>query len=55
MDPPENEQHVDPSTDGPPAVEPDSCEELLAHEIDNIVPTRGYQMTPERARYTPGS
>src|SRR5271166_3493031 len=45
MDPPENAQHVDFGTNSLSVVEPDSAEEVLQYEIDNIVPTRGYQMT----------
>src|SRR5271166_787885 len=46
MDPPENAQHVDLGTHSLAVVEPDSAVEVLQYEIDNIVPTRGYQMTP---------
>ncbi len=33
-------------TDGLPPVSPDFIEQDWPEEIDNIVPTRGYQMTP---------
>ena len=46
MDPPESAEGVDSGTHSLPVVEPDSAEEVLQYEIDNIVPTRGYQMTP---------
>jgi two-component system CheB/CheR fusion protein len=32
--------------DGLPATSPDFAEELLQDEVDNMIPTRGYQMTP---------
>src|SRR5262245_26896413 len=35
------------SNDEPPtSIDPDDAEEVLADEIDNIIPTRGYQMAP---------
>jgi two-component system CheB/CheR fusion protein len=46
MDPPENAEHVDLGTDGLLAADPDAGEEILLDEIDNIVPTCVYQMTP---------
>src|SRR5262245_46937849 len=44
-DPPLTE-HPDARANGLPEVAPDAIEEALGEEIDNIVPTRGYQMTP---------
>src|SRR5215467_4794140 len=47
-DPPltEDPEPTDARADGLPEVAPDAIEEELGEQIDNIVPTRGYQMTP---------
>jgi two-component system CheB/CheR fusion protein len=39
-------QHDSSSGDGLPAVAPHFAEEELLDEVDNIIPTRGYEMTP---------
>jgi two-component system CheB/CheR fusion protein len=46
MDAPGQEPNTDPEVGDLPAIAPDFAEEILQYEIDNIVPTRGYQMTP---------
>lgn len=44
--PPEPPLASPPRSDGLPAVSPDEREQELTDLIDNIVPTRGYQMRP---------
>jgi two-component system CheB/CheR fusion protein len=46
METPEKSPPIDPTPDGLPAVAPDFGEELLQSDLDNIIPTKGYQMTP---------
>ena len=46
MDPSDHISEHELTEEGLPAASPDSCEEVFQDEIDNIIPTRGYQMTP---------
>ncbi len=46
MEPPPVLTDSYPSEEGLPTLKPDLVEEAFQEEIDNIVPTRGYQMTP---------
>src|SRR4051794_20644498 len=47
MDSPSNSPKVKLTNhDGLPAITPDFIEQDFPEEIDNVVPTRGYQMTP---------
>jgi two-component system CheB/CheR fusion protein len=46
MDPPDDALRVQHGGDGLPSIAPDFTEEALQDDIDNIIPTRGYQMTP---------
>src|SRR5215467_14289590 len=46
MNAPQNPDESVSDDDSLPPESPDVIEEVMAVEIDNIVPTRGYQMTP---------